>query len=162
MPESKRKLEFLVDTSVLVNIRDVHGDSAEIWLAVRNGIISGKVRTIRQVWGELESRWPDIAARLQGYKKQFVLPDDQTYTVGVVTEVQFLNQNHRRLWSVMGGRNPADPLLIGVAKDLGVIVVTDERSRGPKHQRRIPYVCTQRNVGWTDRVDFLRKLGCDI
>jgi hypothetical protein len=162
MPESKRKLEYLVDTSVLVNIRDVHGDSAEVWLAVRNGITAGRVRTIRQVWDELESRWPDIANRLKGYKKQFVLSDDQTYTAGVVAEVGFLNLNHRRLWSVMGGRNPADPLLIGVAKDLGVIVVTDERSSGPKHQRRIPFVCAQRNVGCTDRIDFLRKLGCVI
>jgi hypothetical protein len=162
MPESKGKLEFLVDTSVLVNIRDVHGDSAEIWRAITNGIVAGKVRTIRQVWEELESRFGDIAIRLKGYKREFVLPDDKTYTAGVVAEVRILNQNHRKLWNPIGGRNPADPFLIGVAKDLNVVVVTDEKRRGPGYQRRIPFVCTQRNVGCTERVDFLRKLGCDI
>jgi hypothetical protein len=162
MPESKRRLEFLVDTSVLANIRDVHGDSPKIWRAVTNGIVGGRVRTVRQVWGELESRFPDIALRLKAYKRELVLPDAETYAAGVIAEVRFLNQHHRKLWNPVGGKNPADPLLIGVAKDLGVVVVTDERSNGPKHQRRIPYVCTQRNVGWTDRVDFLRKLGCDV
>jgi len=162
MPERRAKLEYLVDTSVLVNIRDEHADSKEIWLGVTNAIIAGKVRTIRQVWDELESHFPDIANRLKGYKRQFVLPDDQTYSAGVVAEVRVLNQNHGRLWNPVGGRNPADPLLIAVAKDLNIIVVTDEKRQGAGFQRRIPYVCTQRNVGCTDRRDFLRKIGCDI
>lgn len=127
MPERKTKIEYLVDTSVLVNIRDVHSDSKDIWLAVTNGIVAGRVRTIRQVWDELDSRFPDIAERLKGYKKQFVLPDDQTYSQGVVDEVRVLNQNHRNLWNPVGGRNPADPFLIAVAKDLSVVVVTDEK-----------------------------------
>jgi hypothetical protein len=57
---------------------------------------------------------------LRDTKKQFLLPDDQTYSVGVVAED--LNQNHRRLWNPVGGRNPADPILIAVAKDLNVVV----------------------------------------
>lgn len=162
MPESKNKLEFLVDTSVLVNIRDVHGDSADIWRAITNGIVGGRVKTVRHVWGELESRWPDIAKRLVAYKKEFVLPDDKTYTAGVIAEVRFLNLNHSKLWNPIGGRNPADPILIGVAKDLSAVVVTDEKTQGTGYKRRIPYICTQRNVGCTDRVDFLRKLGCAI
>ena len=56
-----------------------------------------------------------------------------------------------------GGRNPADPILIGVAKDQNVVVATDEKKKGPGFQRRIPFVCTQRNVGCTDRVDFLKE-----
>lgn len=162
MPERKARIEFLVDTSVLVNIRDVHVDSKEIWLTVTNGIVAGKVRTIRQVWDELESRFPDIAQRLKGYKKQFILTDDQTYSQGVVDEIRALNQSHRNLWNPVGGRNPADPFLIAVAKDLNILVVTDEKRQGPGFQRRIPHICTQRNVGCTDRLDFLRKLGCDI
>jgi len=158
----RSKLEYLVDTSVLVNIRDEHGDSKEIWLAVTNAIVAGRLRTIRQVWDELESRFPQIAERLKGYKKQFVLSDDVTYSAGVIAEVRQLNQNHRRLWNPVGGRNPADPMLIAVAKDLSVIVVTDEKRQGPGFQRRIPNVCTQRNVGCTDRLDFLRKIGCDL
>jgi Domain of unknown function (DUF4411) len=162
MPERKHKIEYLIDTSVLVNIRDVHADSAEIWLAITNGIVGGRVRTIRQVWDELESRFSDIAERLRGYKKQFVLADDLTYTAGVVAEIRQLNQYHRTLWNPLGGKNPADPFLIAVAKDLNIIVVTDERRKGAGFQKRIPYVCTQRNVGCTDRIDFLRKLGCNV
>lgn len=162
MPGRKHKIEYLVDTSVLVNVRDVHADSAEVWLAITNGIVAGRVRTIRHVWDELDSRFSDIAHRLKGYKKQFVLADDQTYTEGVVAEIRHLNQYHRGLWKALGGRNPADPFLVAVAKDLNVIVVTDERRKGAGFQKRIPYVCAQRNIGCTDRIDFLRKLGCNV
>jgi hypothetical protein len=162
MAESRHKLEYIVDTSVLVNIRDEHGDSQEIWLNVTNAIVGGRVRTVRHVWDELEGRFPDIAKRLKGYKKQFVLPDAVVYTAGMVAEVRYLNDNHRKLWNPVGGRNPADPILVAVAKELNVIVVTDEKRKGPGFQRRIPYVCTQRNVGCTDRLDFLRKIGCAI
>jgi hypothetical protein len=156
------KLEFLVDTSVLVNIRDEHHDSRDIWLAVTNAIVAGRLKTVRHVWGELESRFPEIAKRLKAYKRQFVIPDASTYTQTVIDEVRYLNNHHRNLWNPVGGRNPADPMLIAIAKDLSVIVVTDERRIGRGFQRRIPYVCAQRNVGCTDRIDFLRKIGCDI
>jgi hypothetical protein len=162
MAERKHRLEYVIDTSVLVNIRDVHNDSAEIWLNFTNAIVANRVKTVRQVWDELESRFSDITARLRGYKKQFVLPDDVTYAAAVVAEVRNLNRNHSNLWNPVGGRNPADPLLIAVARDLNVIVVTDEKRQGPGFQRRIPYVCTQRNVGCTDRLDFLRKIGCNV
>jgi predicted nucleic acid-binding protein len=160
--ERKHKLEYLVDTSVLVNIRDVHNDSAEIWLNVTNAIVGNRIKTVRQVWGELESRFADIATRLKAHKKQFVLPDDVTYAVRVIAEIRHLNRFHRSLWNPVGGRNPADPILIAVAKDLNIIVVTDEKRQGPGFQRRIPYVCAQRNVGSTDRLDFLRKIGCNV
>ena len=162
MAERRHRLEYIVDTSVLVNIRDVHHDSAEIWLHFTNAIVNGRVRTIRQVWDELESRFNEIAIRLKGYKRQFVLPDDVTYTAGVVAEVRDLNRNHSNLWNPVGGRNPADPFLIAVAKDLNAIVVTDEKRQGSGFQRRIPYVCTRRNVGCTDRLDFLRNIGCNV
>jgi hypothetical protein len=162
MAESRPRLEYLIDTSVLVNIRDEHGDSKAIWLKVTNAIMVGRLKTIRQVWDELESRFQDIARRLKRYKKEFVLPDDIVYAPGVVAEVRYLNEHHRTLWNPVGGRNPADPMLVAVAKDLNVIVVTDEKRKGPGFQRRIPYVCTQRNIGCAERLDFLRKLGCDI
>jgi len=152
----------LIDTSVLVNIRDVHDDSKDIWLNVTNAIVAGRLKTVRHVWGELESRFPDIAKRLKAYKKQFVISDASTYTRSVVDEVRYLNLHHRNLWNPVGGRNPADPMLIAIAKDMSVIVVTDEKRKGPGFQRRIPHVCAQRNVGCTDRMDFLRKIGCDL
>lgn len=162
MAVSKSRLEYLIDTSVLVNIRDEHGDSEEIWLRVTNAVVAGKLKTVRQVWGELESRFPDIAGRFKAFKKAFVVTDEITYSIGAVTEVRYLNQHHKSLWNPVGGRNPADPILIAVAKELNVVVVTDEKRSGPRFQSRIPYVCLQRNVGCTDRIDFLRKIGCNV
>jgi hypothetical protein len=162
MAASKSRLEFLIDTSALVNIRDEHGDSQDIWVRVTNAVIAGRLKTVRQVWEELERRFPDVADRLKAYKKAFIVTDDVTYSDAVITEVRDLNRNHRKLWNPVGGQNPADPILIAVAKDLNVVVVTDEKRSGKGFQRRIPYVCVQRNVGCTDRLDFLRKIGCDV
>lgn len=162
MPEPKAELEFLVDTSVLVNIRDEHNDSAEIWEMVIAAIKAGRLKTVRQVWGELQSRFPEIALRFKRHRKKFLIDDTIAYSEDVVAEVRYLNQHHRALWNPIGGRNPADPLLVATAKVLSIVVVTDEKRKGPGHQKRIPYVCTQRNVGCTDRLDFLRKIGCDV
>jgi hypothetical protein len=158
MAGRKAEPEFVVDTSVLVNIRDEHGNSVAVWKKVIAGIRQGRVKTVRQVWAELVRRFPDIAERLKSVKVQFVLPDTATYSRGVVSEMAYLNQHHRKLWNPRGGRNPADPFLIAVAKDQDLIVVTDEKRSGPGHQSRIPYVCTQRNVGNTDRLGFLKQL----
>jgi hypothetical protein len=46
MAESRPKLEYLIDTSVLVNIRDEHGDSKAIWVKVTNAIMVGRLKTI--------------------------------------------------------------------------------------------------------------------
>lgn len=68
MAERRHRIEFLIDTSVVVNIRNVRGDSAEMWLAVTNAIVGGRLRTIRQVRDELESRFSDIATVLKRTK----------------------------------------------------------------------------------------------
>lgn len=160
MVEQKDRLAFLIDTSVLVNIRDVHQDSADIWAKLVSVIVSGKVKTVRHVWAELESRFPDIAKRLKPHKELFLVSDVETYAAGVVAELRYLNANHRNLWNPHGGRNPADPFLIAVSKDQNLIVVTDEARKGPGYQKKIPHICIQRNVGCIDGASYLKGIGC--
>lgn len=152
----------LIDTDVLVNIRDIHGDSSEIWKAVIAEIEAGRLKTVRQVVGELERRFKDIHARLKPYLRQFQLPDDITYSQDVIDEVRYINTHHSKLYNPLGATNPADPFLIAVAKTLGAMIVTDEKKNGPRHESRIPYVCAQRNVGSSDRLDYLKSIGLNV
>lgn len=152
---------FLVDTCVWVNIRDEHGDSQEIWDACFRAIEAGTIKTVRHVYGELERRFPDVHARLKPYRGALIVADGEMYHPDVVAEIRAVHAQHPGLYDALGVGNPADPFLIGVAKHTGAIVVTDERSAGKGYKSKIPYVCTQRNVGWTARLDFFRAVGIE-
>ena len=150
---------YLVDTCVWVNIRDVDGDSEALWGQVFLLIEAGRVKTVRQVMVELERRWPEIYGRLKPFKRKLVVPDATSYSADVVAEVRAIHDQHPGLYDRLGLGNPADPMLVAVAKADAAIVVTDERSSGKQHTRKIPYVCTQRNVGWINRQGFFAAVG---
>jgi hypothetical protein len=160
MPDANNSV-FLVDTCVWVNIRDEHGDSQKIWDQLFALIKFERVKTVRQVFDELERRFPDVHSRLKPYRSQLVVPDAATYTLSVVSEMRAIRAQHPGLYDALGTGNPADPFLIGVAKDMSGIVVTDERSSGKAHKHKIPYVCAQRNVGCTGRIRFFEALGIE-
>ncbi|MCE2986933.1 MAG: DUF4411 family protein [Phenylobacterium sp.] len=150
---------YLVDTCVWVNIRDEHADSSQIWDQCFALIEAGRVQTVRQVFDELERKFPDVHARLKPYRKRLVVPDATIYSADAVAEMRGLRAQHPKLYDQLGPGNPADPFLIGAGKVMGAIVVTDERSAGKAHKTKIPYVCTQRNVGWTSRLKFFEAVG---
>ena len=162
MPDSDDPIRFLVDTSVLVNIQDVHNDSAEIWGRVITEILEGRLKTVRHVMEELERRWKPIFDRLSPYWDDFVVPDATLFSDTVIAEVRILQQQHAGLYRPMSAGNPADAFLIAVAKDMGGIVVTDEKRAGPGYRSKIPWVCTQRNVGSIDGIGYLRSVGCNV
>lgn len=161
MPDNATVTIYLVDTSVLVNIRDKYGDSEKIWGALGVAIEAGRVKTVRQVFDELESKFPEIYARLKKFKRQMQISDADLYATVAVDEVRQIRRNHPSLYKPLGGGNPADPFLIAAAKAMGAIVATDEKSKGPGYQSKIPYVCLQRNVGWCPGPDFLKDTGCE-
>jgi len=140
MMSNKSDITYIVDTNVLVNIRDKHGNSAHLWDLITKEIEAGPLKTVRQVVVELQRRFPDIYARIKRLVKVFVVSDAVLYDAEVVTEIQLIQNDHERLYDLYASGNPADPFLIAVAKKIGGIVVTDEKKDGPKHQRRIPYV----------------------
>ena len=150
---------YLVDTCVWVNIRDEHGDSQEIWDVCFTLIEADRVKTVRPVYEELERRFPDVHARLKPFRSQLIVPDAIMFHPDAVAEMRAVHAQHPKLYDALGTRNPADPFLISTAKQMNAIVVTDERAAGKAHKTKIPYVCTQRNVGWVDRLGFFKAAG---
>ena len=153
---------YLVDTCVWVNIRDVHQDSEKIWSQVLLVVELDRIKTVRQVFEELENRFPDVHARLKPYRSQVLVPDGILYGADAIAEMRAIQKHHPKLIDPLGGGNPADPFLIAAGKVTGGIVVTDERSAGKGHKDKIPYVCTQRNVGWANRLNFFEALGIGL
>jgi hypothetical protein len=58
-----------------------------------------------------------------------------------------------------GGRNAADPFVIGLAVARQCVVVTEETLSGNLNKPRIPDVCEARSVHWTNLVGFVRAQG---
>ena len=158
MPATSRKI-YLVDTCVWVNIRDIHKDSEEIWSSLILCIEVGILKTVRHVYEELDNRFPDVHARLKPHRVELLISDAETYAVEVKSELQVISADHPKLYDPLGGGNPADPWLIGVAKASGLTIVTDESGTGKGHKSKIPYVCAQRGVECIDRLMLLAALG---
>lgn len=157
--QSSDKPTYLIDTCVWVNIRDVHADSDKIWDQIVLLIEVDIIKTVRHVYDELERKFPDIHARLKPHRKELLIDDAELYSLDAVAELRAIRAQHPGLYDQLGAHNPADPFLIAVAKTKSAIVVTDERHVGKGHKSKIPYVCTQRNVGWMDRLAFFLATG---
>jgi hypothetical protein len=150
----------LIDTCVLVNIRDVHKNSSKVWDALACQIEQENLKSVRHVLDELERRWPDIYKNIKPFKKTILIPDGDLYAAEVISEIREIQKHHPSLINPLSGGNPADPFLISVAKSKSAIVITDEKSKGPGHKSKIPHVCTNRNVGWIDGNGYWKSLGC--
>jgi hypothetical protein len=94
------------------------------------------------------------------FKKGILMPDSDLYAADVIAEIREIQKHHPGLINPLAGGNPADPFLIAVAKSHLGAVITDEKSAGPGYKSRIPFVCTNRNVGWTPGARYLKGLGC--
>ncbi len=75
---------------------------------------------------------------------------------GVVDWNDNILENHPRL--IKDTENPADSLLIAVAKVYGFVVVSDETDR-QKANRKIPRVCDGINVVHKSGEEFLSIIG---
>ena len=100
-----------------------------------------QLRTVSQVFDELEALRPDVFELLKKHRATFLIPAKQQWDVRV-SEVITTVGDLAPLWEQTGGRkmnpDPADPWLIGVASVYGYTLVTDESDRSPK---KIPAVC---------------------
>lgn len=152
----------LIDTCSLVNVRDVHHDSEQIWDAICNDIEGGGLKTVRQVCDELERRFPDVYNRLKPQKKLLLIPDSDLYALDSVAEIRAIHRAHPKLYNQFGTGNPADPFLIAIAKTQSGVVVTDEKANGKGHKSKIPFVCAGRNVGCTSGPKYLKGLGFNV
>jgi hypothetical protein len=137
MPEFKH--DYLLDVDVLGHIQ-LRPDSNEIYDAIIQGIIAGRIKTVRQVAsGELK-KFSEAYKALHTYHAQFEIAAASQFCPEVQGLIDQINELVPGLYEPFGSKNPdpADPWLIAVAKVHGFTLVTDENRYSPK---RIPMAC---------------------
>jgi len=139
-----KKTIYVIDTDVLVRIR-ARKDSTEIYAALVKMAEKGELKTVRQVFDELESHGSAFKA-LSNHKAKFLVPLKDQYCEGVQKLIEELGNKAQYLWEQTGGKNPdpADPWLIAVATHYGYTVVTNESQIS---QTRIPAACKIEGIG---------------
>lgn len=148
---------YSFDTSSLLNgQRDLLPPEVfpSMWDNLQVLIGSGDVRCVDVVREELGRRDDDVAAWARSQTGLFVPlePDVQVATRNVLSA-------HPQLVGQGGGRNAADPFVIGLAVARGGVVVTEETLRGRIDKPKIPDVCDALGVPWMNLVGFVRTQG---
>ena len=148
-------VRFSFDTSSLLNgRRDLLPPEVftTLWANVEELIAVGDIRCVDIVREELERKDDAVAAWARTQDDLFVPlePAIQAATRGVLAE-------HPRLTGTGGGRNAADPFVIGFARHIGATVVTEETKSGSLAKPRIPDVCDALDVPWSNLVNFVRE-----
>jgi hypothetical protein len=100
---------------------------------------AGEVKTVRQVFDEIQSDVP-VYKILGPHRSTFVVPIEEQYAPEVQAIVERIGNDAPFLVPLTGGKNPepADPFLIAVAAAYGYTLVTNESPLSPY---KIPAVC---------------------
>ena len=132
------KPPYLIDTDVLEHIRH-RADAEQIYTGLIGMAKDGKLKTVRQVFGELKKH-KSTHKVLAPHERHFVVSSQLQYCVEVQEKMAILNREAAYLWPQIGGKNPdpADPWLVAVAATHGCTLVTDEKQDSPA---RIPAAC---------------------
>jgi predicted nucleic acid-binding protein len=147
---------YCLDTSALVNPwrRMWPPDLApRYWEDVAALALSGRIVLSEEVREELFHKDDELAAWAKTNIRTWHPLTDEIQEC-----VRDIMRNWGRLVDHRRNRGSADPFVIATAKSLGAIVVTDE---GPGNEMnvRIPYVCSQIDVGCLGLLDFVRATG---
>lgn len=148
---------YSFDTSSLINgRRDLLPPEIfpTLWERLEVVIRAGELRCIDVVRDELSKRDDDVSAWCRAQDDLYVAleQDVQVATRRVLAA-------HPQLLGKGGGRNAADPFVIGLAIVRGGTVVTEETPRGRIEKPRIPDVCQALGVPWLTLVGFVRQQG---
>ncbi|HET7311078.1 MAG TPA: DUF4411 family protein [Mycobacteriales bacterium] len=145
------------DTSSLLNgRRDLLPPAVfrSVWEKVERSIVGGEVRAVEVVRDELARRDDDVFQWAKAQDGLFMpLTEDVQQATSEVLRA------HARLTGVGGGRNHADPFVIGLAMVHGGTVVTEETKRGNLESPRIPDVCEALGVPCVNLVGFITSQG---
>jgi len=130
--------KYLLDTDVFVRICELE-EKQEIFDSIIELAKLGRVKTIRQVFGELK-KWPVPLGMLKPYRSIIEIESKYEFTTEMQEIMEEIGNKAKWLWEQTGTGNPdpADPWLIGIAKTLGYTVVTNE---GQRREKRIPAAC---------------------
>jgi hypothetical protein len=125
-----------------------------LWANVEAMITNGRVRSIDVVRDELGRRDDAVADWAKGHRELFVSLDSD-----IQQATRTVLAQHPKLMGKGGGRNAADPFVIGLALARRSIVVTEEALSGNLSRPRIPDVCDALGVRWLNLVGFVREQG---
>lgn len=126
-----------------------------VWSSVEAAIDAGDVRAVDVVRDELSRRDDEVHTWARAQVSLFVPLDH-----AIQRATREVLGGHPKLMGRGGGRNAADPFVIGLAMARGGVVVTEEtRSGNITSKPRIPDVCEALGVPWTNLVGFLRQQG---
>ncbi len=146
---------YSFDTSSLLNgRRDLLPPEVfrSLWSNVEAMIATGQIRAVEIVKDELSRRDDEVSRWALKQAGLFVplAADVQRSTREVLAQ-------HPRLMGAGGGRNAADPFVIGLARASSLVVVTEETLSGNLNRPRIPDVCNALGVPWTNLIGFVRS-----
>lgn len=145
------------DTSSLLNgRRDLLPPEVfrSLWVSVEAMVASGEIRAVDVVRDELDRRDDEVSQWARAQPNLFVSLDEdiQRATRAVLTQ-------HPRLMGRGGGRNAADPFVIGLARARSGIVVTEEKPSGNLNKPRMPDVCDALGLRWLSLIGFVQAQG---
>jgi len=117
----------------------------QIWICLENMIDTDELKTVHQVWAELEYNDPDSCKRLAPRRDHFIIPTDHDTDIFIINIISKYPKlvDHRLHYT----REPADPYLVAYAKKWNVPIISDEKplqQRIGKRKSRhitIPDVC---------------------
>lgn len=147
---------FIIDTCSLVNIHEAE-NCGRIWPHFVNLINSETVKTIQHVLDEFKRKWPEGYTEVAPYRRKILI---EQYEEKIFQMSGQLSTNHPNLYlQYSNNQDIADPWIIAAAIVNGYKLVTDERRRGPGHQKRIPYIASLYGVVCYDWREFLQETG---
>ena len=148
---------YSFDTSAILNgRRDQLPPTvfSTLWERIEALIAEGTVRCVEVVRDELGKRDDDANTWARAQSDLFVplAQDIQLATKQIL-------QAHPKMMGTGGGRNGADPFVIGFALARSGTVVTDETFSGNLTKPRIPDVCQAVSVPCVNLVGFVQAQG---
>lgn len=144
---------YSFDTSAILNgRRDLLPPNIfpTLWENVEKMIREGTVRSVDVVMEELGRR-DDDAHNWARRNSGLFLPLEES----IQTATSSILRSHPKLLGNGGGRNGADPFVIGLAISRNGVVVTQETSSGNINKPRIPDVCQALGVECVNLIGFV-------
>jgi hypothetical protein len=150
-------LLYSFDTSVFINgRRDLLPPEVfpTLWANIEQMIAAGSIRAVDVVRDELGRRDDATRAWAAAQEGLFVILDEDVQAATSETLAA-----HPKLMGRGGGRNAADPFVIGLARAHGGIVVTKETPTSNLERPRIPDVCGAVGIRCINLIGFIRDQG---
>ncbi|MGW7534079.1 DUF4411 family protein [Amycolatopsis sp. NPDC054798] len=148
---------YSFDTSAILNgRRDQLPPSvfSTLWQRIEALIAEGTIRSVEIVRDELGKRDDDANTWARAQADLFV-PLEQDIQLAT----RKILHAHPKMMGTGGGRNGADPFVIGLALARTGVVVTDETFSGNLAKPRIPDVCKAVSVPCVNLVGFVQAQG---